>query len=489
MSYTVEKLEKSQVKLSFDIDSETFAKAVNEAYQKTKHKFAIAGFRKGHVPKKVIEGLYGKEVFFEDAMDIVIPDAYSEALQKETELEVVAQPELTAFDFKEDGGATFVLNVTVKPEVKLGDYKGLGINKKVSKVTAKSIDAEVEATRQKQARLVDVEAEAKNGSVITLDFEGSVDGELFEGGTAQGYELELGSNSFIPGFEDQLVGIKAGEEKDVKVTFPEDYHAEELKGKEAVFACKVSAVKEKELPELDDEFVKEISEFDTLAEYKADVKVKLKEQNEKKAEQEFEDAIVQKIVENSEIEVPDAMVDAEAEDMVHEFEYRLMYQGMKLDDYLGYLKMTKDQLKNEYKAQAEKSVKVRLVMEQIVKTEDIKFEDAEIDAKLEEIAKSSGQSLDEFRKTIKKEQIDYVVNQILSEKLMAFLKTENAGETKAAAKKPAAKPVGKEENKKAPAKKTAAATKKAPAKKAATTTAKKAPAKKAAAKSESKDAE
>lgn len=447
MSYTVEKMEKSQIKLVFDVDAAVFAKAVDEAYQKTKHKFAIAGFRKGHVPKKVIEGIYGKEVFYEDAMDIVIPEAYGEALSKETELDVVAQPELTAFDFKEDGGATFTLIVTVKPKVKLGSYKNLSVVKKAEKVTAKAVDDEIESVREKQARLIDVETEAFKGNIVTLDFEGSVDGVKFEGGSAEGYELELGSGSFIPGFEEQLEGIKAGEEKDVKVTFPEDYHAEELKGKEAVFRCKVSAVKVKELPKLDDEFVKEISEFDTLAEYKADVKNKLTKEAENKAEREYEDALVEAVVAGSEVEIPEAMVDTEAEDMVREFEYRLMYQGLKLDDYLKYLNMTRDQLKGEYKTQAEKSVKIRLVMEQIVKAEDLKFEDAEVDAKLERMAADYGKTLEEYRKSLGREQLDYIVNQILSEKLMTLLKEQNAPVAKTASKKPKAAPVAKEEKK------------------------------------------
>lgn len=248
MSYTVEKLEKSQVKISFDVDAPVFEKAVQQAYEKTKHKFAIAGFRKGHVPRKVLEGIYGKEVFFEDAMDIVIPEAYGETLEKEKDLDVVAQPELTAFDFKKDGGATFTLIVTVKPEVKLGEYKALSVEKKAEKVSAKEVEAEIEQERQKQARLIDVETEAFSGNIVTIDFVGKADGVAFDGGSAEGYELELGSNSFIPGFEEQLIGIKAGESRDVKVTFPDDYHAENLKGKEAVFECKCHAVKVKELP-------------------------------------------------------------------------------------------------------------------------------------------------------------------------------------------------------------------------------------------------
>lgn len=434
MSYTVEKLEKSQVKFRFDVDAATFAKAIDKAYDKTKHKFAIAGFRKGHVPKKVIEGVYGKEVFYEDALDIVIPEVYGDALDKETDIEVVAQPELTDFKFNDDASVSFVLTVTVKPEVKLGAYKGLGIEKKVAKISAKQVEDALLEDQQKQARLVDVDTAAENGNTVTIDFVGSVDGEKFDGGSAENYDLELGSNTFIPGFEEQLVGVKAGDTKDVKVKFPNDYQAENLAGKDAVFACTVKGVKIKELPALDDEFAKDISEFDTLAEYKADVKSRLEKQEADKAEREFENAIVDKIVAASEVEIPAAMIDNEAEEMVHEFEYRLMYQGLKLDDYLKYLNMTREKLVDEYKEQGQKNVKVRLVMEAIVKAEEIKFEEKEIDEKLAQMAKNVGQELDAFKKSVNREQIDYAVNSILSDKLMDMLKAENE-KKKSAAKK------------------------------------------------------
>lgn len=459
MSYTVEMLEKSQVKFVFDVDADTFNKAVDAAYNKTKHKYAIAGFRKGHVPKKVIEGIYGKEVFFEDAMDIVIPEAYSEALDKEKDVDVVAQPELTSFDFKEDGGATFTLIVTVKPDVKLGKYKGLSIEKKVEKVTAKQVDEAVEQAREKQARIVETDEAAKNGDIVNIDFVGSVDGVKFDGGSAESYDLELGSGSFIPGFEEQLVGAKKGEKKDVNVKFPEDYHAEELKGKDALFECTINAVKKKELPALDDEFVKDVSEFDTLAEYKADVKNKLMKDAEDRADREFEDALVQAVVDNADVEVPQAMIDQEAEDMAREFEYRLSYQNIKLDDYLKYLNMTRDQLLDEYKEQAAKSVKVRLVMEAIVKAEELKFEEKDIDEKLADMAARANQDVETFKKGLGREHFDYLANQILSDKLMAMLKQENTAAAKKATAKKAADASAEEKpaaEKKAPAKKPAA---------------------------------
>lgn len=464
MSYTVEKLDKSQVKFVFDVDADTFNKAIDAAYGKTKHKYSVPGFRKGHVPKKVIEGIYGKEVFFEDAMDIVIPEAYSEALAKEADVDVVAQPDLTSFDFKEDGGATFTLVVTVKPEVKLGKYKGLSVEKKVEKITAKQVDAAIEEAREKQARIVDVDGAAENGNIVNIDFVGSVDGVKFDGGSAEGYDLELGSGSFIPGFEEQLVGTKAGETKDVRVTFPEDYHAEELKGKEAVFECKINAVKKKELPKVDDDFVKEISEFDTFAEYKEDVKNKLVKDAEARADREYEEALVQAVVDNAEVEIPDAMINQEAEDMAQEFEYRLSYQNIKLDDYLKYVNLTREQLVNEYKEQAAKSVKVRLVMEQIVKQEELKFEEKDIDDKLAEMAERSGQDVDTFKKGLGKEHFDYLANQILSEKLINMLKDSNGAKApakKAASKKSADKAEEAESAEKKPAAKKTAAKKSA----------------------------
>lgn len=478
MSYTVDKSEKNRVKFSFDVDADRFNRAVDAAYARNKGKYSVPGFRKGHVPKKVIEGIYGKEVFFEDAMDIVIPEAYAEALAAEKDVEPVDRPELESFDFKEDGGVKFVLAVTVRPEVKLGAYKGLSVARKVDKVTAKQVDDALEQARNRQARFIDVDEAAKSGDTVNIDFSGSVDGKKFDGGSAEGYDLELGSGSFIPGFEDQLVGAKAGEERDVNVTFPEDYAAEELQGKAAVFACKVNAVKRKELPALDDEFAKDVSEFDTLAEYKADLKNKLTEEAETRADREFEEALVKAVTEGAEADIPEVMFDNEVEDMIAEFEQRLSVQGIKLEDYLSYVGMTREQLAEEYKVQAKVSVKTRLVMEEIVKREELKFEEEELEAKIAEYAARYNQPVDDFKKRVGRDFYDHIANQVLSEKLMAMLKAENGGakkaaksddkaaesEKKAPAKKPAAKKESAEGEKKAPAKKPAA--KKAPAEKA-----------------------
>ena len=433
MDYTVEKLEKSQVKFNYTVDKDSFNKAIKQAYEKTKHKYAIPGFRKGHAPQKIIEGMYGAGVFFSDAVNELI-DASLNELETKEEYDFVAVDSVCDVDMTEDGGVKYSIVMVVKPEVTLGQYKGLNVAKKAVKVTAKQVDEKIAQEQEKQARLVEVDTAAVNGNIVSMDFVGSVDGEKFEGGSAENYDLELGSNTFIPGFEEQLVGVKAGDVKDVKVTFPENYQAENLAGKEAVFACTVKAVKVKELPTVDDEFVKEISEFDTLAEYKADVKAQLTKEAQEKVDREFEDAVVEKIVDASQVEIPQAMIDREADEMVHEFEYRLMYQGLKLDDYLKYLNMTRDQLVDQYKDQASKSVKVRLVMEALVKAENLKIEDKEIEDKMAKFAEQSSQTVEEFKKTLHKEQVDYIVNSIMNEKLLDFLTKENLAK-KTAAKK------------------------------------------------------
>ncbi len=433
MNYTVEKLEKSQIKFNYVVDKDTFNQAISKVYDKTKHKYAIPGFRKGHAPKKVIEGMYGAGVFFSDAVNDLIDDSLSE-LEKNAEYDFVAVDSVQDVDVLDDGGVKYSIVMVVKPEVVLGQYKGLNLEKKSVRITAKQVDERIALEQEKQARLIDVDATAMNGNTITLDFVGSVDGVKFDGGSAEDYELELGSNTFIPGFEDQLVGVKAGDVKDVVVTFPTNYQAEHLAGKEAVFTCTIKAVKVKELPAIDDEFVKEVSEFDTLDEYKADVKAQLTKEAQDKVTREFEDAIVEKVVDGTTVEIPQAMIDNEAEDMVRDFEYRLMYQGLKMDDYLKYVNMTRDQVADQYKEQAEKVVKTRLVMEAIIKAEDIKIEDKDIEDRIEKIASDSSQTVEEFKKNLKKEQIDYIVNGIMNDKLMDLLTKENLAPKKTAKK-------------------------------------------------------
>ena len=448
MNYTVEKLEKSQVKFNYTANVEEYNKAVETVYNKTKHKYNVPGFRKGRAPKKVIEGIYGAGVFMNDAINQLIDDSIME-LEKAGEYELVAFGSVEDVDIKDDGSVVYALTMVVKPDVTLGTYKNLDVKKSEAKVTAEQVDEYIKAEQTKQARIIDVETAAEKGDLLLIDYSGSVDGEKFDGGTAEGYELELGSNTFIPGFEDQLIGVKAGEQKDVKVTFPEKYHAENLAGKEAIFACAVKAVRVKELPALDDEFAKEVSEFDTLEQYKSDVKSKLTEQETKRAEREYEDNLIEKIVEGSTVEIPDAMIKQEADEMIHDMEYRLMYQGMRMDDYLKYLGMTREQLADEYKPQAEKTVKTRLVMNEIVKAENIGIEDKDIDARIEKMAEEASQTVEEIRKTMRQEDINYLVNSIISEKLLDKIKSYNGG--KSAKKSEGAD--GASAEKKAPAKK------------------------------------
>ena len=419
MSYTVEKLEKSQVKFSFDIDADTFEKAVAAAYNKTKHKYSVPGFRKGHVPRKVIEGMYGKEVFFEDAMDIVIPEAYSEALDKEHDIEAVATPELESFDMKEDGGVTFVLKVTVRPEVKLGKYKGLSVERKVDKVTAKQVDEEVENAREKQARIVDVDRAAKKGDIVNIDFAGSVDGVKFDGGSAEAYDLTLGSGSFIPGFEDQLVGAKAGEERAVKVTFPEDYHADALAGKEAVFECKVNKVSVKVVPEPSDEWAKDVSEYETLAEYRDSVKKRMEEQNDRRAKSEKENAVINAIADASEADIPEAMVSAYLDDMLRDLSFNLYYRGMTTEDYFKYMGTTEEEYRKENHDKALRGALTRLCLEEIVKRENITATDEEAEKKYLD-SQPEPEDGKEKRKPDEKE-LSYLKDEIVMDKLLSML--------------------------------------------------------------------
>ena len=442
MNYTVETLEKSQTKFNYTVDAATYDKAVNTVYIKTKNKYNVPGFRKGHAPRKTIEGMYGPYVFFSDAVNELVDSAIEE-LDKTEEYKdkLIALDSIDDVDILDDGGVKFSIVLTLKPEVKLGDYVGLGVEKKTETIGEDDINAYISNQQAKQTRLIDIDSPAENGNIVTMDFVGTKDGVPFEGGTGHDYELELGSGTFIPGFEEQLVGVKAGEEREVVVTFPTDYAATELAGKEAVFKCTVSAVKKKELPALDDEFAKDISEFSTFDEYKADVKAQLEKQAEERAERNYEDAIADKVVEIAEVYIPDVMKEREAEEMAQEFEARLQYQGLSLDKYLDYVKMTREQLLDEYKESAEKRVKTRLVMEAIVEKEKLEISQEEIDAKLAARADESGLTEEEYRKKLTREEFDYVVNSVLSKKLMDLLKERNeqAPKKKAPAKKSAKK--------------------------------------------------
>ena len=395
--------EKSGFVMEFSVDKETYAKAEMQAYKKNVKSISVPGFRKGKAPKHIIETYYGKGIFFEDAINACIPEAF-EAAVKEAGLNVVGTPK---FDLVSDEG-DIVLKAEgfVKPEVSIDGYKDIAVKKKVSRVTKDEIEAEVQKARERNARAIDVtDRAAAMGDTANIDYEGSVDGIPFDGGKGQGHDLKLGSGSFIPGFEDQIVGKNIGEEFDVNVTFPEEYHAKELAGKAAVFKTKLNAIKSEELPEADDEFAKDVSEFDTLDEYKADIKAKLAKRNEDKAESEFEKAIADALMEKLVAEIPEPMFEAETENYVRDYDTRLRQSGLDLQTYFKYTGLTLDALRAEMRPQAEKQVKIRLSLEKIAELEAIEVSDAEIDAEYERIASVYNVKAEDVKKMILAEDV------------------------------------------------------------------------------------
>ena len=397
MSLQVEKLEKNMAKLTIEASAEEFEAAVEKAYQKAKKSISLPGFRKGKAPRRMIEKMYGTGVFYEDAANELIPDAYSKALS-ECEEQIVSQPKIDVVQIESGKPFIFTAEVALKPEVTLGEYKGVEVEKAPVEVTDAEIDAEVDKQREQNARTIDIDDRAvEKGDMIKLDFDGSVDGVPFDGGKAENYDLTVGSGSFIPGFEDQLVGVKIGEEVDVKVTFPEDYHAEDLKGKEAVFKCTVHEIKAKELPELDDEFASEVSEFDTLDELKTDIKAKIKEQKVNDGKRAQEDAAVDAIIESAKMDLPEAMVDTQARQMLDEFAQRMQQQGLTLDQYMQFTGMTADKMMDELRPQAEKRIKTRLVLEAIAKAENIEITDEKLDEEIAKMAEAYQMEADKLK--------------------------------------------------------------------------------------------
>ncbi len=415
---TVEKLDNSMVSFEFSVSAEEFDKAVNKAYKKNVGRINVQGFRRGKAPRAIIERYYGKEIFYEDAVNIVLPDAYDKAIE-ENNIEAVAQPEIDVKEISAETGVVFTAKVTVKPEFELGTYKGVEVSKVTHRTTEKEINAEIEKVRERNSRLVSVEDRAAElNDTVNIDFEGFADGKAFEGGKGEGFDLTLGSGQFIPGFEEQLVGKNIGEEVDVNVTFPKEYHAEDLKGKDALFKVKINGIKVKELPELDDEFAKDVSEFDTFDEYKADVTKKLKEANKAKSKQEFENKVIDKVVENTEINIPAAMIEASVENSVRDFATQLSYQGLDFKQYMQYTGATLDSLKDQFRPDAEKKVKTSLVLEKIAKTENIEATDEEVEEVLKMYAEQSKMSIDDVKKYINPDEIKE--NKII-EKTVEFL--------------------------------------------------------------------
>ena len=408
MSYTVENLEKSMAKITITVDADAFEEAMVKSYNKNKKNISIQGFRKGKAPRKMVEKLYGPEVFYEDAANFAIPDAYEEAA-KESGLENESRPENDVVEIEKGKNFIFTATVAVKPEVTLGDYKGIEVEKKTVKVMAADVNAEIDKVREQNSRMITVENRGiKKDDTAVIDFEGFVDGEPFQGGKGEDYSLVIGSHSFIDTFEDQLVGKKAGEEVDVNVTFPEEYHEASLKGKPALFKVTVKEIKKKELPKLDDEFASEVSEFETLKEYKASVKKNLTERRKEEAKREKENEVVEKVVENITVELPEPMVDEQTQQMIQEFAGRLSSQGLSFDQYMQMTGMTVDALMGQMKPEAEKRIRTRLALEAIVDAEKIKATAKDIDKEIENMANMYQMEVDKIKEMIgdaEKEQI------------------------------------------------------------------------------------
>ena len=408
MSYTVENLEKSMAKITITVDADAFEEAMVKSYNKNKKNISIQGFRKGKAPRKMVEKLYGPEVFYEDAANFAIPDAYEEAA-KESGLEIVSRPEIDVVEIEKGKDFVFTATVAVKPEVTLGDYKGIEVEKKTVKVMAADVNAEIDKVREQNSRMITVENRGiKKDDTAVIDFEGFVDGEPFQGGKGEDYSLVIGSHSFIDTFEDQLVGKKSGEEVDVNVTFPEEYHEASLKGKPALFKVTVKEIKKKELPKLDDEFASEVSEFETLKEYKASVKKNLTERRKEEAKREKENEVVEKVVENITVELPEPMIDEQTQQMIQEFAGRLSSQGLSFDQYMQMTGMTADALMGQMKPEAEKRIRTRLALEAIVDAEKIKATAKDIDKEIENMANMYQMEVDKIKEMIgdaEKEQI------------------------------------------------------------------------------------
>ena len=454
MSHTYEKLSGNKAKLSFIIPAERFGEALQQAFLKLRKRINVPGFRKGKAPRKMIETLYGASIFFDDAFELLFPDVYRAAVE-EYGLKPVDQPKIEVDEIGVGQDLKFHVEVFVRPDVTLGEYKGLTVEVELQKVTDEMIDARIEEDRQKASRTVDVDDRpVQEGDTVNLDYAGTVDGVAFAGGTAQGQTLKIGSHQFIPGFEEQMVGMQIGEEKDLSVRFPDEYHAEELKGKDAVFHVKVNGIQVTEVPELDDDFAADISEFDTFKAYKENIVKELTERIEKNNEIAVENALVEKAAENAQMDIPDAMIEDQAEYMVREMSMRMSYQGIKMEDYLKYTRQTVDDLKRMYKPEAEKRVRIELTIEAIRKAENLEPTEEDIEKAIEEQAKQMGQDVETFKKSLTEEQKGYLKDNAAIRLVLDLLKkdakivekkAEEAEEEKKPAKKPAAKKAAKKD--------------------------------------------
>ena len=436
MSYTVEKIASNKVKLSFVESAESFDAAVEKAYLKDRSKINVPGFRKGKAPRKLIENMYGEGVFYDDAFELVAQPAYEEAIKAEN-LQVVDRPQVDVQQIGAGQELKYTLEVFVKPDVTLGEYKGVAVEKNVEKVTDEAVDARIQNDVERASTTQDVTDRAvENGDIVNLDYAGSVDGVAFEGGTAQGQSLTIGSGMFIPGFEEQMVGMNIGEERDLSVKFPEQYHADNLAGKDAVFHVKVNGIQTKVRPELDDDFAADVSEFDTFEGYKANIVADLEKNAADRAEANLEDALVQKVVDAADCDIPDAMIQDEITTMLREMEMRMMYQGIRFEDYLKYTGQTLDQVRENYKPEAANRVKTQLVLEAVAKAENIVPTDEDVDEAIADQAKRVNRDVEEFKASLSEQQKEYLKETAGIKKVIDFLKanaviTEKAAEEKA----------------------------------------------------------
>ena len=426
MKYTTKAAEKSTVKITIKFDGEEWKKALSDAYMKTRHKYTVNGFRKGKAPKNVIENAYGKSVFYEDALNLLIAENYGKIEEKESKKHVfVGEPEF-ALDKFEDDLISIVATVPVKPEVKISAYTGMKIEKFAYTVSDADVQAELDRLLDRNAKKEEVsDRPAANGDITTIDFVGTVDGVKFDGGEAEGFDLTLGSGAFIPGFEEQVVGMNIGETKDVNVTFPENYQAVALAGKPAVFAVTVNKITGKELPELTDEFIKDATGSETIEEYKVKARERLQQQADRRANDATENSILEAIAANTEVEIPQAMIEREIDGLVQKFEYQLMYQGLKLQDYLDYLQITKADFRKNYEEQAKKNVLNQLIISYLIEAEKIEATEEEVDAKIAEQAASVDKPMEEYKKNMDPRQFDYIRSDIVITKLFDFLKANN----------------------------------------------------------------
>ena len=439
MNCKVEKTENAnEVKLEITVEAEKFENAMKKVYFQNAKYFNIPGFRKGKAPMNIVEKYYGAQIFYEDAFNEVATEAYEEALT-ENKIDVVSRPEVDIVQMEKGKDLIFTAVVQTKPEVKLGKYKGIEIQKIEYKVDKKDVDHELEHMQEHNSRLVTVDDRPlENGDTATIDFEGFVDGVAFEGGKAEGHELEIGSGTFIPGFEEQLIGMELENEEEIKVTFPKEYFSKDLAGKDATFKVKLHDIKKKELPELDDEFAKDVSEFDTLEELKKSIKEKLTKNKEQREKYETEEAVLKAVCEDSKLDIPSGMIELEIDNMLKDFEQRLSYQGLNLEQYLKMIGKTEEEMRKEYEPQAIEAIKSRLVLEAIMKAEKIEASEEEIKAKMEEMAKSYGKDVEELSKN--ENLKNYLAEGIKSEKALEFIVnnakvTEKKKETKKATSK------------------------------------------------------